>query len=69
MAEPAARQAPQGAREASGRQRQGFQELRKNLDGIASWELSPNSFEKVRMKFTESASAEHAQMMLAVLGK
>ncbi len=45
------------------------QELSSMLDGISSWELSPNTFERVRMKFTEAASDAQAKALIAVLGK
>lgn len=57
----------------SSKARADFQQVKGQLstllDSMASWELAPSGFEKVRMKFTESGNDAQAKAFLAAISK
>jgi hypothetical protein len=45
-----------------------FQEIKKDLNNITSWELVPSSFsEGLKLKFTEDGSLEQINLFLKIL--
>lgn len=59
---PAAASAPVSEKQAAE-----FEQMKRNLNQIASWELIGNSWDKLAMAFTESGNEAQAKTLLAIL--
>jgi len=57
---------PQAA-QVSSQAQQEFQQLKRELSDIASWELAPNSWDRIKMAFSEKGDESLAGTFVAVL--
>lgn len=51
----------------SSQARQEFQQLKSELSDIASWELAPNTWDRIKMAFSETGDESLAGTFVAVL--
>jgi len=45
-----------------------FQSLKGELGHIVSWELSPNNWDRIRIKYTEKGNEAQAKALIGALG-
>ncbi len=61
-------QLPQAAK-ISGEAQAQFLKLKRELSEIASWELAPNTWDRIKLEFSEGGTEAQANAFMAVIGK